>query len=99
MFDELIRQAIASRSIVACRYNGQRRIGEPHLYGVAKGRPTLLFYQTEGSGMFGPYPVWRRFTVDDIVRFTVTSRTFSQTRLNPDGDRGEWDEVWAVVAD
>ena len=99
MLDEQIRQAIAGRNIVACRYNGQRRIGEPHVYGVVNGRTRLLFYQTEGSGLFGPYPVWRRFDVADITRLTVTSRTFTQVRVGSDSSLGEWDEVLAIVAD
>jgi hypothetical protein len=32
--DELIRQAIAERRVIAYRYNSQRRVGEPHLYGL-----------------------------------------------------------------
>ena len=97
--DDLIRQAIAERRIVSFRYNGQRRIGEPHLLGLAQGRARLLVYQTEGSSQNGPYPRWRQCDLSDIARFILTSRTFESARLNAAGSLKDWDEVWAIVQD
>ena len=98
MVDELIRQAIAESRVVAFRHRGQRRIGEPQLYGKANGEPQLLLYQTGGSSFTsGPYPVWRRCSLSEITRFVVTSRTFPGARLDPKGEHPDWDEVWAIV--
>ena len=97
--DELIRQAIAERRIVGFRYNGQRRVGEPHLFGQSNGRPHVLVYQTGGTSFAGPYPSWRRCDLKGITRFGLTTRTFGYARLNPSGDYSEWDEVWAMVKD
>ena len=99
MVDELIRQAIAERRIVGFRYHGQRRTGEPHLFGTSNGRPHVLVYQTGGTSFAGPYPNWRRCDLSGITRFTLTTRTFQTARLNPTGDYSEWDEVWAMVKD
>jgi hypothetical protein len=95
--EQLIRQAIAERRVVAYRYDGQRRVGEPHLYGKSGGRAALLVFQTDGSHTAGPYPNWRRCDLDRVTRFTITSRTFSHPRLSPTADHGDWDEVWAIV--
>jgi hypothetical protein len=95
--DELIRQAIAERRIVAYRYNGQRRYGEPHLYGVMDGQPKLLVYQTGGTSFSGPYPNWRRLDLAGISRFTITGRSFEHPRLNSSAEHPEWTEIWAIV--
>jgi hypothetical protein len=97
MLDELIRQAIAERRVVGFRYNGQRRMGEPHLYGKSNGQPTVLIYQTGGSFMGGPYPTWRRCDIKAITRFALSTVTFSQPRLNPNDSYREWDEIWEMV--
>jgi hypothetical protein len=97
MVDELIREAIAGRRVVAFRYNGHRRVGEPHLYGSANGRPHLLVYFTGGTTMAGSYPTWRRCDLDRIARFVVTGRTFEGVRVNP-ADHRDWDEIWAIVS-
>jgi hypothetical protein len=97
MLDEQIRQAIAGRHVISYRYNGHRRIGEPHLYGTVNGQPKLLVYQTGGTSMAGPYPTWRRCDLSSIARFVVSTRTFTQTRLNASDAASEWDEIWAIV--
>jgi hypothetical protein len=97
MLDEQIRQAIAERRVVGFRYNGQRRMGELHLYGKSKGQPTVLLYMTGGSFMGGPYPTWRRCDISAITRFGLLTVTFSQPRLNPNDSFSEWDEIWEMV--
>jgi hypothetical protein len=95
--DELIRQAIAERRLIAYRYNGQRRVGEPHLYGIWNGQPTVLVYQTEGTTFSGPYPNWRRLSLSGLTRFVVTGRPFQHARLKSGETLSGWSEVWAVV--
>ena len=95
--DELIRQAIAERRLLAYRYNGQRRVGEPHLYGLRNGQPTLLVYQTEGTSFAGPYPNWRRCELRGLSRFTITGRRFANPRLRSNDALSDWSEVWAIV--
>ncbi len=95
--DQLIRQAIVERRVVAYRYDGQRRVGEPHLYGLSNGKPMVLIFQTDGTHVAGPYPNWRRCDLDRLARLTTTSRTFARARLSPDADHADWDEVWAIV--
>jgi hypothetical protein len=96
MLDELIRQAIAERRIVAFRYRGHRRIGEPHLYGLANGKPQVLVYFTGGTTMAGSYPTWRRCDLDFVARLTVTTRSFQGVRVNR-ANQPDWDEIWAIV--
>jgi hypothetical protein len=95
--DELIRQAIAERRLVAYRYNGQRRVGEPHLYGLRNGQPTLLVYQTEGTSFAGPYPNWRNCALSGLTRMTITGRSFQHPRLSSTDSHREWSEIWAIV--
>ena len=95
--DEQIRQAMAERRIIAYRYNGQRRMGEPHLYGVYGGKPTLLVYQTGGTSFAGPYPNWRRLDLAGLSRFTITGRSFEHARLSHRTDHRDWDEVWVLI--
>ena len=99
MLDEQIRQAIAGRNIVACRYNGQRRIGEPHVYGVVNGEDQAAVLP-DGRER----PVW---AVPGLAAFRRGRHhpldghrwTFSQVRVGSDNSLGEWDEVLAIVAD
>jgi hypothetical protein len=95
--DELIRQAIAERRLLAYRYNGQRRVGEPHLYGLWNGQPTLLVYQTEGTSFAGPYPNWRRCGLSGLSRLTITGRSFANPRLSSNASHSDWSEIWAIV--
>jgi len=95
--DELIRQAIAERRLVSYRYKGQRRTGEPHLYGLLNGQPTVLVYQTEGTSFAGPYPNWRRLSLSGLTRFVVTGRPFQHPRLKSTDSHSEWSEIWAIV--
>lgn len=97
MLDEQIRQAIAERRVVGFRYNGQRRMGELHLYGKCRGQPTVLLYMTGGSFMGGPYPTWRRCDISAITRFGISTVTFSQPRVTLEAMEREWDEIWAIV--
>jgi hypothetical protein len=97
--DELIRQAIAGRRVVAFRYRGQRRVGEPHLFGRTNGRAHLLVYQTGGTSFSGPYPSWRRCDLTQISHFVVTSRTFQAIRLGASYEYGGWDEIWAIASE
>ena len=95
--DELIRQAIAERRLLAYRYNGQRRVGEPHLYGLRNGQPTLLVYQTEGTSFAGPYPNWRHCALSGLTRMTITGRSFANPRLTSTDSHRDWAEIWAIV--
>lgn len=97
MLDEQIRQAITERRVVGFRYNGQRRMGELHLYGKSRGQPTVLLYMTGGSFMGGPYPTWRRCDISAITRFGISTVTFSQPRVSLEAMQREWDEIWAIV--
>lgn len=98
MLDEQIRQAIAERRVVGFRYNGQRRMGELHLYGKSRGQPTVLLYMTGGSFMGGPYPTWRRCDISAITRFGISTVTFSQPRVTREAMQAEWDEIWEIVS-
>jgi hypothetical protein len=95
--DEIIRQAIAGRRVVAFRYRGRRRVGEPHVLGTKDGRAQLLVYQTGGSSTIGSFPSWRRCDLDEVSHLTVTGRTFQGAHVNADSARDDWDEIWAIV--
>ncbi len=48
--DGQLRFAIANKHLIQFRYHGDRRVAEPHDYGIQNGTPKVLVYQRRGSG-------------------------------------------------
>jgi hypothetical protein len=75
---------------------GLRRIGEPHVYGIRRGVPQLLVYQTRGESKSGRLPNWRTADLKDITHLRVLDETFLEPRLPADRHVG-WDAVLEEV--
>lgn len=78
---QTIIKAIESRNLLEFRYNGHRRLVEPHTYGVSTiGNDTLSAYQVGGTSNKGNVPDWKQFTISKITGLKKSDKTFSGTR-------------------
>jgi len=96
-FDAELRMAIAGKRLVQLRYSDSLRVVEPHDYGVQKGTPRLLAYQTRSLVAPSKEPGWRVFDVPKIAELVVLDQTFKGSRNEPDQQHHEWDVVYARV--
>ena len=91
-----IRKAINDRLVVTFKYAGLPRTCEPHVFGITNGREQLLCWQLSGKSQRGKIPEWRRFDVEDIQEFSLTTETFSGARPVP-YPHSRWDQVLESV--
>jgi len=99
MNQQLLEQAIQSKSIVEFTYKNHHRVAEPHVLGVKDGVIQFLGYQVGGSSSSGgPLPEWRRFDLDKIIGLVVTDNKFPGRRPFPSGKHSAWDREILVVA-
>ena len=80
--EDLISTAIAERRMIAFRFRGLPRVGEPHLLGEHGGVMQLLVYQTAGFSNSGPLPQWRRLNLNDIRELRLLPDTFGGPRTD-----------------
>jgi hypothetical protein len=95
--DQILKAAIASKSLVEFWYGNHQRIAEPHVLGVSGGLSQILGYQVEGSSSSGGIPEWRRFDLNKISKLSVLARSFPGRRPFPSGKHSAWDYQIAVV--
>ena len=93
--DAQIRAAIEQKRLVELVYGNQRRIVEPHDYGIQNSTIKLLAYQIISSS--GRLPNWRRLEVNSISELRLLDRTFAGGRLSPSGKHHKWDQLFARV--
>lgn len=99
MNEQLIEQAIRSKSIVEFAYKDHRRVVEPHVLGVKDGLLQILGYQVGGtSSSGGSLPEWRRFDLGKMVGLVITDNHFAGRRPFPSGRHSAWDREILVVA-
>jgi hypothetical protein len=80
---DVLREALAARSVVTFNYKGQARTVEPHALGKANDdKPALLAWQTSGGSNTEPPPGWRLFIVTEIEGLAVTTETFEKPRAD-----------------
>lgn len=80
---DVLREALAVRSVVMFTYKGQVRTVEPHALGKANDdRPALLAWQTSGGSNTEPPPGWRVFLVAEIEGLTVSAEKFEKPRAD-----------------
>ena len=69
---DLMKQAIQTKTSVACSYRDHYRILSPHTLGKKKGHYKVLSIQTGGDSSDGLRPTneenWRCMFLDDILR-------------------------------
>lgn len=98
MSQQLIDQAIRTKSVVEFNYKGHHRVVEPHVLGVSNGSVQFLGYQIGGtSSSGGPLPEWRRFELSGITALTITPDKFPGRRPFPSGRHSSWDRQILVV--
>lgn len=98
MSQQLIEQAIRSKSVVEFTYSNHRRVVEPHVLGVKDGVFQILGYQIGGSSSSGgPLPEWRRFDLAKMVGLAITASVFAGRRPFPSGRHSSWDREILVV--
>lgn len=98
MKQDLIK-AIEQKRMVEFLYNGKKRIGEPHVYGLINNNELLLLYQTSGSSSTtqARLPEWRRLKVDKIINLKVLEEKFPGPRKQGISRYNDWDVTHAVV--
>lgn len=89
-----IETAIEEKRLLEFVLDGLRRIAEPHVYGIHRGRNQLLFYQVEGESRSGGLPYWRRTDTESLTDLRVLDRTFKGAR---EKGHGAWDEILLTV--
>jgi predicted DNA-binding transcriptional regulator YafY len=89
--DQKLRSAIANKRLVQLRYEGARRVVEPHDYGVQKGTVRLLAFQLQTA------PGWRLFDIAKIEELAVLDAVFKGSRGASHQTHHVWDVVYARV--
>ena len=98
MSQQLIEQAIRSKSVISFTYSGHPRVSEPHVLGIKGGAVQFLGYQIGGSSNSGgPLPEWRRFDLAKISGLSITDQKFPGRRPFPSGRHSAWDNEILVV--
>jgi hypothetical protein len=95
--DRVIRKAIAEKRMIRFTLDGRERIGEPHDYGMRKGKSSLLVWQVAGYSRSGMLPEWRWIHVEKASNFELLPETFAGGRGGEEEKHSDWDEVWARV--
>lgn len=96
--DQVIRQAIINKKLITFSYQGHQRVVEPHILGVKDGDRQILGYQIAGTSKSGkPLPDWRRFSIEEMLRIEMDTRSFLGAREYT-GRHDTWDEKFLIVA-
>jgi hypothetical protein len=93
-----LHEAIDRRTVVRFRYDGELRVGEPHVLGTKNGRVQLLLWQTVGASSSGSLPEWRRFNVREISALELTGQTFAGARVTRGVRHSAFDRHIVVVS-
>ena len=96
--DELLRRAIAERRLIAFSFDGHRRIGEPHDFGIIDTEKKLFFYQVGGTSRSGRPLGWRWAVVARISELRLLDDRFPGPRATPSGRHQRWDLLYASVS-
>jgi len=79
--NNLICQAIKSKSLIVFEYDGGIRNIEPHCYGLSSaGNEVLRGFQVSGSSSSGEYIGWKLFSLKKISNLGLLNQTFINSR-------------------
>lgn len=79
--DEIIKKAIAEKKVLEFFYDGQRRIVEPHCYGLTTaGNWCLRGFQVAGGSVSGFVPHWKLFDLAEIRGLRMLEDVFLRPR-------------------
>ena len=75
----MVKKAIENKMLLDFEYEGQHRIGEPHVLGTSHDKVQVLVWQTEGrtTSNDDDLPNWRRFNITDMEKLKVLDESFS----------------------
>lgn len=91
--NQLIFEAIRSKTVLELRYHGYSRLVEPHAYGLDKhDEPILRAYQVSGGSESGERSGWKLLKVDEIRSLHATG-----TRFVPRPDYRLNDEAMSLI--
>ena len=94
--DEMIREAITEKKLLAFDYNDHRRIVEPHVYGRKSDKNGIMAYQIDGQSSKGGLPNWRRMYMNKMTNMKVLDEAFSGMRPVPN-EHSSWDFIYLIV--
>ena len=94
--DEMIREAITEKKLLAFDYNDHRRIVEPHVYGRKSDKNGIMAWQIGGQSSKGKLPDWRRMYMNKMTNMKVLDEAFSGMRPVPN-EHSPWDLYYLIV--
>lgn len=98
IMNEMIWYAILGKRKISFDYNGHRRIIEPHVYGMKKGKDQIQVRQVGGQTSDGEtLPVWRRMNLEGVTNMKILDETFPG-RIEVKGLHSRFDKIYVIVA-
>ncbi len=94
--DQLLRSAIANKRLLQLRYEGARRVVEPHDYGVKNATVSLLAFQVRSSDP-SKKSGWRMLHVSKMSDCVILDETFQGSRGASYRQHHTWDILYARV--
>lgn len=94
--DQLLRSAIANKRLIQLRYEGARRVVEPHDYGVQNDTASLLAFQVRSSDP-SKKPGWRMLHLSKMSECVILNETFQGSRGAAHQNHHAWDILYARV--
>lgn len=93
--DEMIREAMSERKLLAFDYKDKPRIVQPHVYGRKNDGNGILAKQTGGESSQEELG-WRRMYLRDMTNMKVLDETFSG-KIDTVGEHSPWDIYYYIV--
>ena len=93
--DEMIREAITEKRLLAFDYDGYHRIIESHIYARKHDKNGILAYQIDGKSSSGELG-WKRMHMKKITNMRVLDETFSGIRPVTNW-HSAWDLFYLIV--
>lgn len=94
---DFVEAAIRNKQMIEFTYGGGRRIVEPHVLGIERGRIGILGYQVDGYSSSGGLPEFRRFYLDEAGEPKALDQKFPGRRPFPSGRHSSWDTTLLIV--
>lgn len=93
--DEMIREAMSEKKLLAFDYDGYNRIAEPHVYGRKSDQNGMLVFQIGGQSSTGNLD-WKIMYMKKMTNMKVLDKTFPGMRETT-GMHKSWDFYYFLV--
>jgi hypothetical protein len=93
---QLLVETIEKKHLLQFDYKGNKRIVEPHDYGIKNGIVRLLCWQVGGQSG-SSIPGWRLIDVGGMQNCEMLDHRFSGGRDVPSGKHHQWDKLFVRV--